>query len=369
MLKAILIDLIPHDMSRENSTNRLTEAENLILTYGGIVLLKSIQKKTTPCYKTYIGTGKLEQLKEEGLKLGANILIVNNELKSLQTYNLSEILRHSHIQVWDRIDLILKIFQKHAVTKEARLEIELASLKHMGPRIYGMGMILSRQAGGIGGRGIGETNTEIMRRHISEHIHKIESDLKKCQNTRQLHRLSRIRKNLKSVGIIGYTNAGKSSLMNALTGKNVYVADELFATLDTRVGKLHFNLEKNTLLIDTIGFIQDLPHFLIKSFQSTLEETVHSDLLIHIIDLTDPQFLKKIAVVNEVLANIKANAKPTILVFNKIDLLDSTFNFRKIKKSFSRFNPIFVSSIKKTGLIELKKLIYEKLFKTPVDKK
>jgi len=351
MLRAILVDCIPLEMGRPEGEFRLQEAESLIKTYGGVVVLKTYQKKINPAYKTYLGTGKLEELREEGLRLGANILIINNELKPLQTYNLSELLKKDNIQVWDRIDLILKIFQKHAQTKEARLEIELASLRHMGPRIYGMGMILSRQQGGIGGRGIGETNTEIMKRHIAEHIRKIEEDLAKARNNRELHRASRRRKNFLTVGIVGYTNVGKSSLLNALTGKGAYTADELFATLDTRVAKLHLRDDRReVLLTDTIGFIQDLPPDLIKSFQSTLDETIAADLLLHVIDLSDPRWDYKISVVNEVLANLDAIHKPIIYVFNKIDLLPQDYDFNTVKNQFVRFHPCFTSTITRQGL-------------------
>jgi GTP-binding protein HflX len=353
---------MPLDMSRDEAEFRLEEAESLIKTYGGVVLLKSYQKKINPVYKTYLGTGKLEELMTEGVRLGANILIINNELKPLQTYNLSEILRKVNIQVWDRIDLILKIFQKHAQTKEARLEIELASLRHMGPRIYGMGMILSRQGGGIGGRGIGETNTEIMKRHIAVHIRKIEEDLEKARASRELHRAGRRRKNLQSVGIVGYTNVGKSSLLNALTHKGAYAADELFATLDTRVGKLYLQEEnREILLTDTIGFIQNLPPDLIKSFQSTLDETIEADMLLHVIDLSDPRWEYKISVVNEVLGNLDAIYKPIIYVFNKIDLLPPGYDFKKVKKQFERFHPCFTSSLNKKGLEELKETIRKHL--------
>ncbi|MCC7432483.1 GTPase HflX [Candidatus Peregrinibacteria bacterium] len=362
MLRAILVDCIPLEMTKDEANFRLEEAESLIKTYGGVVLLKTYQKKIQPVYKTYLGSGKLEELKQEGLRMGANILIINNELKPLQTYNLSEVLRPSNIAVWDRIDLILKIFQKHAETKEAKLEIELASLRHMGPRIYGMGMVLSRQGGGIGGRGIGETNTEIMKRHIADHIKKIERDLEKAKNNRELHREGRRRKNFQTIGIVGYTNVGKSSLLNALTGKGSYAANELFATLDTRVGKLYLPKSgKEVLLTDTIGFIQDLPPTLIKSFQSTLEETIYADLLIHVIDLADPRYEHKISVVNEVLTNLGADHKPTIYVFNKIDLLPTDFDFSKISKKFHRFNPTFTSTYQQKGLVELTAIIEKNL--------
>ncbi len=363
MLKAILVDCVPLEMSKEDSEYRLKEAESLIKTYGGVVLLKSIQRKIKPVYATYLGTGRLNELKEEGMKIGANILIVNNELKPMQSYNLGEILSKVNMQVWDRIDLILKIFQKHADTKEAKLEIQLASIKHMGPRIYGMGMELSRQGGGIGGRGLGETNLEIMKRHLAQQTRGIEKELERCAQGRQLHRLARERKNLKTVSIIGYTNAGKSTLLNALTNKGALSADKLFATLDTRVGKMYLpDGGQEVLISDTIGFIQDLPHSLIKSFASTLEETIHADLLLHVIDLSDPRWEQKIAVVNEVLTSLKVNEKPTIFVFNKIDALPSKFALKPIAKQFERMSPVFLSAQNKSGFESLRQAITDLLF-------
>lgn len=364
MLKAILIDIIPPSLSHEESEYRMLEAENLIKTYGGIILIKKIQKKIIPNYKTFIGSGKVEELIAEGKEQQANILIVNNELKPHQTYNLSEAFRPAGIQVWDRIDLILKIFQKHASTNEARLEIELASIRHMGPRIFGMGMQLSRQGGGIGTKGVGETNIEFMKRHLTKMELRIKAEIEACKKVRKLHRDSRRRRDLKTVGIIGYTNAGKSSLLNALTKKGAYVADKLFATLDTRVGKMYLPPHE-VLLSDTIGFIQDLPPLLIKSFQSTLEETIEADLLLHVIDISDPKLLPKIKVVNEILAQINAFHKPCIYVFNKTDLLPKkalAALSKKLKSQFKKFTPCFVSTIKQEGLEGLKENIARQIF-------
>jgi|WetSurMetagenome_2_1015567.scaffolds.fasta_scaffold69920_1 GTPase len=399
MLKAILIDCVPPSMPKEECDHRLTEAESLIKTYGGVVLVKIVQKKLIPAYKTFIGSGKIEELIAEGKALGANILIVNNELKPHQTYNLGEIFRKENMEVWDRIDLILKIFQKHAETREARLEIELAAIKHMGPRIFGMGMQLSRQGGGIGTRGKGETNLEFMRRHLGRMEHKIKDELEACKKVRKIHRDSRKRKNLKTVGIIGYTNAGKTSLLNALTRKGAYAADKLFATLDTRVGKMyvpspatateilpsavthlpseatpHLLPEGTTqpqpheiLISDTIGFIQDLPPALIKSFSSTLEETIDADLLLHVIDVNDPKMEQKIKVVNEILAQIDSLQKPKIYVFCKTDLLPPKSKIKELDRKYKQYHPVFVSALTKKGLDALTETIGIILFSNDKD--
>lgn len=391
MLKAILIDCIPPNMTGEEADLRMTEAENLIKTYGGIVLMKTIQKKMIPNYETYIGKGKLEDILEENKTIQADILIINNELKPRQTYNVSEIIRKNlqppesrhektehilssrqpQLAVWDRIDLILKIFQKHAETHESKLEIELAALKHMGPRIFGMGMELSRQGGGIGTRGVGETNTEFMRRHLRKFEQRINEQLESCRKTRKLHRDRRKRNNLKTVGIIGYTNAGKSSLLNRLTSKGAVAADKLFTTLDTRIGKMYISPSPTShagtytpgqeiLISDTIGFIRDLPPALIKSFQSTLEETIESDLLLHVIDISDPFIQDKIDTVNLILAQIDALHKPTIFVFNKTDLFSST-ELKQIKtkllKKYKSKSAQFISTFNSQGIDELKTII------------
>ncbi len=357
MLKALLIDIVPPHLPHEECVHRMVEAENLVQTYGGIVLLKTVQKRMTPHYRTYIGPGKAEELRQDAKIHDANIVIVNNELKPGQVWNLKEMYQKDQIQVWDRVDLILKIFQKHASTKEAKLEIELASIRHMGPRIFGMGMELSRQGGGIGTRGLGETNTEIMRRHLKEQERKVKKDLDKCMKERKLQRDSRKRRNFPTISIIGYTNAGKSTLLNALTNKGAYAADELFATLDTRIGKVWLpTLEREVLLTDTIGFIQDLPHMLINSFRATLDETIHADLLLHVMDAGDERIEKKMEVVEEVLEELEAYDKPTIFVFNKIDTVDAN-HLAMLKEEFAVFDPVFVSARKGEGMDALKNAI------------
>ena len=341
-MKVFLVDIVTKDTQMDVLEDRMRELENLVETYGWLVVLKKYQKKDQPDYQTYIWKGKLEEIIADMQRLDANVLIVGNALKPSQIYHLNELLREMGAEARDRVDLILKIFAKHAESMESRLQIELAAIRHMGPRIFGMGMELSRQWGssGSGGgatRGIGETNTERMKRHLKEKVMKIEGKLKEYEKMRKLHREGRIRKGMPTVGIVWYTNAGKSSLLNSLTKKNVLAENKLFATLGTHVWDLYIQDEKTgrgreVLLNDTIGFIRDLPPKLIKSFSSTLEDSIESDLLLHVIDASDPFIQERIDVVNEILDEIWAKQK-RIMVFNKIDLI-SKEKLEELKKRF-----------------------------------
>ncbi|MEI7511988.1 MAG: GTPase HflX [Candidatus Uhrbacteria bacterium] len=356
--RAILIDVIPPTMRKAEADRRILELESLVGTYGGIVIVKLIQKKSLPDYRTYIGSGKLDEIAEIARTEKAEVVIINNLLKPGQMFNVEEILRHAQlkVQVWDRVDLILKIFTKHAKTSEAKLQIKLAAIRHMGPRIFGMGMEMMQQAGGIGGRGgQGESNTEMMKRHLFQQEQHTKKELEHVAVSRAGHRARRDRMGLKTVSIVGYTNAGKSSLLNALTRKGAYVADALFATLDTRVGKL-WTGERELLLSDTIGFIQDLPPQLVDAFRSTLDETVDADLLLHVIDVSDPYVHEKIAEVEGVLAQLKVEHIPKLYVFNKTDKLNRIPKATLIKK-YKAFSPSFVSAHSGAGLDELKAIL------------
>jgi GTP-binding protein HflX len=363
--RAILIDVIPPDMPKEVAERRLTELDALTKTYGGIVVVKLLQKRAIPNYRTYIGTGKIQELIETAKQEGCELIIVNNLLKPKQMFELGEILRKQQLRVWDRVDLILKIFDKHAKTAEAKLQIKLAAIRHMGPRIFGMGMELMQQAGGIGGRGgQGETNTEMMKRHLAAQEDHIKKELAKLAISRKGHRVRRDRLGLKTVSIVGYTNAGKSSLLNALTRKGAYVANQLFATLDTRVGKLWVAKEPDAktgkpqgeelLLSDTIGFIQDLPPQLIQAFRSTLDETIDADLILHVIDVSDPHREAKIQEVETILAELGVHDTPKLYVFNKIDLMKRVPE-KTLSKTYREYSPIFVSTTTKQGLDSLMK--------------
>lgn len=367
--RAILIDVIPPSMEDSAAERRLTELASLLNTFGGILVVKLIQRRQTPDYKTYVGSGKVDELIEIAKSEKAELLVVNNLLKPGQLYNLEERFRKAKytVAVWDRIDLILKIFDKHATTAEAKLQIKLAALRHMGPRIYGMGFELMQQKGGTSTRGgQGETNTELMKRHVFKEEQYVRKELERIAVSRAGHRARRERMGLKTVSVVGYTNAGKSSLTNALTRKGAYVADALFATLDTRVGKLWFPSDdgmskgSEVLISDTIGFIQDLPPELIDAFRSTLDETVDADLLLHVIDVADIHQLEKMKEVEAILTQLKVEQIPKIYVFNKLDAAKKP-NKTALRKMFKEFTPVFVSAKSGEGLPELKAEIKKRL--------
>ncbi|MFA6406454.1 MAG: GTPase HflX [Patescibacteria group bacterium] len=368
--RAILIDVIPPKMEDKVALRRIYELENLTKTYGGIVVVKIVQKCALPDYKTYVGSGKLDEVVALAKAEKVELIVINNILKPHQIYNIEKKVERDRIAVWDRIDTILKIFQKHATTIEAKLQIRLAGIRHMGPRIFRMGLELSQQAGGIGTRGLGETNIEIMKRHLAEQERSIKNQLEKISNTRHTHRARRDRLGLKTASIVGYTNAGKSSLLNVLTRKGAYVADELFATLDTRVAKLWLPtnnpLDKggqggfSVLLSDTIGFIQDLPPQLIDAFRSTLEETIDAELILHVIDVSDPFVHEKIEEVEKILTQLGVGETPKVYVFNKTDLKNKIPK-TALKKQYKAMTPVFVSSLKAEGLEELKKTIASRI--------
>lgn len=385
MLRVHIVDIIPHDISPREQEQRMIELERLVTTYGGLVIVKTIQRKDNPDYRTYVGEGKLDMIIEDMRASQSELLIVWNILKPSQIYHINEKLRKYQLQAWDKVDLILKIFDKHAQSAEAKMQVELAAIKHMGPRIFGMGMEMSRQWGGSSGgagaaRWLGETNTERMRRHLKEKVRVIESKLKEYERTRGLHRMRRKRIWLSVCGIVWYTNAGKSSLLRAVTKKDTLVEDKLFATLGTTVGKLYltpalleredfsvgdwsplppFPRGKEVLLIDTIGFIRDLPPQLIKAFASTLEDSIQSDLLLHVVDASDPDFIAKIEIVEDILAQIHAG-QPVIYVFNKIDQIDSSHQ-KMIAERFAAHDHVFISTLTGEGLEELKGMIGERV--------
>lgn len=347
--RAILVDVIPHYIDKKVAVHQFNELARLVTTYGGVVIIKMMQKRGSPSGKTYLGTGKAEEIARLAVENCADVVIVNNFLKPTQANNLRDIfaehakrrwqnhavenqqIRYMHgkfreqpCDVWDRFDIIIKIFEKHAQTEEAKLQVELARLKYELPRQRGAGgEQLSRlgKGKGSGSRGPGEHASELWKRHFRRQIDTIEKKLERTRVIRGQQRQRRARQGLPLVSLVGYTNSGKSTLLRALTGKkNILVADKYFATLDTRIGQLFLpSAQKMILAADTIGFIENLPPVLISSFLATLEEVQNADLLLHVIDATDPNLAKKFGVVNEILAELNCAQKPQILVLNKTD--------------------------------------------------
>lgn len=370
-LRVFIAEVIPKGTARSEEKARMDELVSLVNTLGGIVIVQTIQKRTLPDYRTFLGSGKLKEIKEEMLEKEATVLIIGNAILPRQIYTINESLKDIHAQCRDRVDLILKIFEKHADSTEARLQIELAAIKHMWPRIVGMGMELSRQWWGIGTSGIGETNTEIMRRHLKQKRIVIEKKLQEYEKMRKLHREGRKRKGLQTIGIVWYTNAGKSTLLQALTNKEAYKADKLFATLGTQVGEMIYyppinDKDKNAhrkpiqyLISDTIGFIRDLPPHLIQAFKSTLEDSIESDLLLHVVDASDPEIAIKIKVVDDILQDIGAT-QVKLYIFNKCDSITAGHK-KELKKEFYDLQPIFTSAETGHNIDSLKEAIHQKI--------
>ncbi|MBP7700561.1 GTPase HflX [Candidatus Woesebacteria bacterium] len=320
----LIIQVVPKQSDINEIEKDQLETEQLISTFGGVVIKKMIQQKDHPDPNFYIGAGKMEELKQWCLAEKIDVVVVNGLVKSSQLFRIEKELWEvsTKIMVWDRIDLILNIFEQHATTVESKLQIKLARATHMGPRIYGLGVTeLSRQGGGVGTRGKGETNIEFERRQIKVSQQKINKELKKLIKQKQKRLQKRSDLGIGPVALVGYTSAGKTTLFNALTNKEKEINKGLFTTLDTVVGKLKsVKFEQPILISDTIGFISNLPPVLIDSFKSTLLESLEAKLLLHVVDASDPSVLDKVIVVQNILKNLKAT-QPVILVLNKVDLL------------------------------------------------
>lgn len=354
--RCLLVEVITPHAHREEALDNLKELESLVATFGGEVVDRVLQHRSHPHKATYIGPGKVEELKALIKELKVNIVILNAIGNSGQLFRLEREFWPVNrlIRVWDRVDLILHIFEKHATSTEAQAQIELAQIQHMGPRIYGLGgTFFSRQAGGIGGRGAGETNIELMKRQLKNRTQKIRRHIEKMENSNKKHIDERKAQGVFTISLVGYTNSGKTTLFNQLTGKDNLAKDILFATLDSSLGKLlHQGKASQILISDTIGFIRDLPPSLLDTFKSTLMETVYADLILHVVDISDPLMREKMAVVDRILQDLKVDSKKIQLVFNKIDKLKND-NREKIEKRYLTEEPLLISAQSGEGIDEL----------------
>ena len=361
-LKILIIGLTDRTKDLQAQQTSLKEAELLVDTYGGNVDKVITQNASHKDSSTYIGSGKVQEIKRLVEAEDINIVVINDHLKSSLLFTLESIISvQSSCKIWDRTQLILQIFKKHASTAEAKLQIKLAELNHHGPELSGLGISMSRQAGGIGTRGVGEKNTEIMHRHWQKEIKTVKSELEKVTQNRHQQMKHRKQSGIPTVSIIGYTNAGKTTLFNAISSKKDKVENTLFATLDSSVSSMYLqNIGKKIFISDTIGFIQDLPTMLIDAFKSTLLETINADLLLHVIDSSDKNIHLKINTVNKILKSINLESKQQIYVFNKTDIL-SKIKRDELSEKYHKNKHIFISAKNNQGVDNLVDIIETKL--------
>ena len=344
--------------SLEQAENSLRELAALAETAGAVVLAGVLQRRPMPDPTSYFGKGKAQELKELARELKADTVIANTELAPSQRRALEDIVK---IKVIDRTAIILDIFAQHAKSKEGKAQVELAQLEYLLPRLRGWGESMSRQAGGqaaggvgIGSRGPGETKIELDRRRINTRMAKLRREISAMKNARDTKRAKREKSAIPQVAIAGYTNAGKSSLLNRLTRAGVLVENALFATLDPTVRRHETPDGRQYTLSDTVGFVRNLPHQLVEAFRSTLEEIAAADLIVHVVDATDPDPLGQIATVREVIADAGAGAIRELVVFNKLDLVDQQ---RQIELRGLVPGAVLVSTRSGEGIEQLEKEI------------
>ena len=316
--RAVLVGLNAHCLSAEENADdtSMEELADLLETAGGVCVGTVFQNKDAPDPRTFIGEGKAAEVKELVGAMGADMVVVDNPLSPSQQRVLSEELG---VQVLDRAVLILDIFAQRARTREGRLQVELAQYQYLLPRLLGMWTHLERQEGAIGTRGPGETQLETDRRHIRRKIQKLREELEQVRRVRATQRTRREKNEVPVVAIVGYTNAGKSTLLNRLTGADIPANNRLFDTLDTTTRTLEISDTCTVLLSDTVGFIRKLPHHLVEAFKATLEELSYADLLLHVIDASNPLWREQAAVVEQLIVELGAEQTPRIDVFNKCD--------------------------------------------------
>jgi GTP-binding protein HflX len=359
--RVLLVGLYGRDTHRGEAQEHLDELERLADTAGGITISKVLQKRLKPDVGTYIGKGKLKELSRFIKTHNIDLVVFDDDLSATQVRNIQN---GTNAKVIDRSALILDIFAFRAKTAAAKVQVELAQLEYVLPRLTRAWTHLSRQKGGIGTKGPGETQIETDRRMIGKRIALLKEKLDKLNKQRITQRKGR--SGLTRVALVGYTNAGKSTLMNALTETQLFAEDRLFATLDSTVRKFNVN-NRELLLSDTVGFIRKLPHNLIESFKSTLDEIRESDILVHVVDASSGTVDDYIKVVNSTLKEIKADSKPILLVFNKVDAINDNSIIKGLKRDYP--DAVWISAERNIGLNNLeseidRKIIEDSLLKT-----
>jgi len=342
--RAVLVGIVCRGESEEDINKSLDELERLLDTAGGEAVARLTQNKDTPDPRTLIGSGKAAELAYICSCNDVNLVVFDCDLSPSQIRNIEDIVGDD-VRVIDRSMLILDIFALHAVTGEGKLQVELAQLKYTAPRLVGHGVDMSRLGGGIGTRGPGESKLESDRRHMKRRINALETQIAEMEKNRSTMRASRDRSGIVKIAIVGYTNAGKSTLLNRMTDAGILAEDKLFATLDPTTRKYELPCGESVLLTDTVGFINKLPHHLISAFKSTLDEACYADILLIITDASDPEFRDRLNVTESLLEELGAGGKPTLYVFNKCDM--GVAEFAGIGKHAAADNIVYISA--KTG--------------------
>ncbi len=352
--RALLVGTDLHSRSLDDAEASMSELALLTDTAGADPVESVLQRRTTPHPATYVGAGKVEELRELADSLDIDVVVFDDELSPAQQRNLEQRFGRD---VVDRVALILDIFAQHASSQEGMVQVELAQLRYRLPRLRGRGLELSQQAAGIGTRGPGETQLEVDRRRIQRRVTKLEHDLARLARTRTTQRKARRRQRIPTVALVGYTNAGKSTLLNRLARSDVLVQDRLFSTVDPTTRRVVLPGGEVALLTDTVGFVRRLPHQLVEAFKSTLEEVVDADLLLHVVDLSAPDVEAQVDAVRDVLHEIGAIDRPELLVLNKVDAAepDAGLHFR------TDTDPIIVSARTGDGVEKLESAIASRL--------
>lgn len=352
--RAVLVGIITDRVGADEVERSLAELSRLLDTAGGEVFAYVTQSKSTLDPRTLIGSGKVQEIAELCKNNGVKLVIFDEELSPSQIRNLEEDIG-DEVRVIDRSMLILDIFALHAVSGEGKLQVELAQLKYTAPRLTGQGKDLSRLGGGIGTRGPGESKLESDRRHIKRRITALEDELEVLEKNRRTMRASRDRSGLPKIAIVGYTNAGKSTLLNRLTDAGILAEDKLFATLDPTTRKFELPGGEQVLLTDTVGFIRKLPHHLVNAFKSTLDEAVYCDIIMILCDASDSECMSQLECTEQTLEELGAGGKPTIYVFNKCD--KGLFDQPIMSRSSERHHVVFISALTGQGCEELAEVI------------